>query len=103
MCDDLKNDTISTVWGNVRTSVLNIWFSRKSLISGTSSIHLIHSEDIPNIEIFPNPTSDILNFNTDKIKIISVKFLIKKEVLSNLLYPKIMKFQLAIYLWNLYF
>lgn len=73
MCVDLKNDTISTVWGDVRTGVLNIWFSRKSLISGTSSIHLIHSENIPNIEVFPNPTTDILNFKTDKIKIISVK------------------------------
>lgn len=51
----MRNDTMYAVWGDVRTGVLQIWFARKSLITGVTSVESIASENIPQVRFYPNP------------------------------------------------
>jgi hypothetical protein len=64
---DMLKDTLNAVWGDVRNGVLNIYFSRKSLREGTTEIQLLSSEKIDDINIYPNPTSSIINIEGSDI------------------------------------
>lgn len=55
MCIDLIKDTLNSVWGDVRNGVLNIYFSRKALKDGTTSIQVLSTEDLYSLHVFPNP------------------------------------------------
>ena len=61
----MAQDTLSAVWGDVRTGVLNIWFARKYLhVTDTSTdttstlVKSIASELLPDVQIYPNPASE---------------------------------------------
>ena len=51
----MNADTLYAVWGDVRTSKLNIWFAKTSLLTGVTGVQLLSTEQIPQIKIYPNP------------------------------------------------
>ena len=51
------NDTLYCVWGDVRSGNLCIYLNKTSLISGTSSNSLIHS-DSKSLIVYPNPATN---------------------------------------------
>ncbi len=97
MCIDLIKDTLNSIWGDVRNGVLNIYFSRKALRDGTTSIQLLSSEKWEELMLYPNPAHDKIYFTGPAIKSISIfssegKLLDKIEPIdvsfSILKYPK---------------
>ncbi|MCH2224566.1 MAG: T9SS type A sorting domain-containing protein [Crocinitomicaceae bacterium] len=52
-----QGDTLYTIWGDVRTGVLNIFLNKLNVLDGTSSIHEVYQSQPL---IFPNPTSDVI-------------------------------------------
>lgn len=68
----MMHDTIYAVWGDVRTTKLNIFFAKRALRSGTTSIQLLQSENLPDIKIFPNPGTDIIHFTGNEIEEVNV-------------------------------
>jgi Secretion system C-terminal sorting domain len=85
----IANDTLSTIWGDVRTGVLNIWFTRRDLhTGGGTGIRKIISESLPTAVIFPNPATNVLNVSATGIKTISLydeegKLLMEQTVASD--------------------
>ena len=54
----MAQDTLSAVWGDVRTGALNIWFSRRAMRTGvTTMVKNIATEQMPGVNIYPNPGS----------------------------------------------
>ena len=74
MCVKLVYDTLYAVWGDTRTGKLNIWFQRMPVYGDTGgvSIKLIHSEEIPLINIITNPVSSTLTIDGNDIKSILI-------------------------------
>ncbi len=68
----MLNDTLYAVWGEVRTGILQIWFSKSALLTGVTSVELISQEEIPSVSIFPNPSTDILKLKGDPVMSIRV-------------------------------
>ncbi len=56
MSIQLENDKIHTVWGDVRTNVLNIWYQRLQTDGTNLGIENIASEERPEVIVFPNPS-----------------------------------------------
>jgi len=61
----MAQDTLSAVWGDVRTGVLNIWLARKylhvtdtAIDTGSTVVKNIVSEQLPMVHIYPNPGSE---------------------------------------------
>ncbi len=67
MCIKLVNDTLNAVWGDTRNGKLNIWFQRMDMGGMILSQHLISSERIPEIKIFPNPATSNITIMGEKI------------------------------------
>ncbi len=55
MCIKFVDDTLSAVWGDTRTGKLNIWFQRMTLNGTIVSIRQLSSENMPDVETYPNP------------------------------------------------
>jgi len=54
----MAQDTLSAVWGDVRTGVLNIWFARRDMHTGlTTILRNIVSEPLPGVNLYPNPAN----------------------------------------------
>ncbi|NOZ35993.1 MAG: T9SS type A sorting domain-containing protein [Chlorobi bacterium] len=92
MCIKLVNDTLNAVWGDTRDGTLNIWFERKAVGGTVLFTGQLGSEDVPQIEICPNPfTSEIIikGSTIKQVKIYNQKgqliLLQKKQYQSNLL------------------
>lgn len=58
-CIAFDQDTMSVVWGDVRTGRVNIWFQRITKSGTVLSARQIAQEDTP-VNIYPNPCSDVL-------------------------------------------
>lgn len=56
MCTELVGDTLYAVWGDVRTSKLNIFMSKTNINDAYSSISEVYEKKF--IDAYPNPTSD---------------------------------------------
>jgi hypothetical protein len=63
----LRSDTLYAVWGDVRTNVLNIWFERKGMNSSVTGMVLLTDDAIPAVNIYPNPSQNILYFSGEKV------------------------------------
>jgi hypothetical protein len=72
MCVQLADDMINAVWGDPRNGKLNIWFQRLSLDGVFSSIHQIASEQLPAVNISPNPFNDEIVVEGKSIKAVTV-------------------------------
>jgi hypothetical protein len=68
MTIDMVNDTMYAVWGDDRTNTLNIWFAKKALLTNTpTSVQLIATEEFPQISVYPNPATDVINFKGEAV------------------------------------
>ncbi|PIP55363.1 MAG: hypothetical protein COX07_00330 [Bacteroidetes bacterium CG23_combo_of_CG06-09_8_20_14_all_32_9] len=72
MCIKLINDTLSVVWGDVRTGRLNIWFQRMTLNGAIVSVYQLASENIPSAKIFPNPITNSIFIEAKKMKQVTI-------------------------------
>ena len=64
----LENDLISAVWGDMRNGFMNIWFAQFSLEGVVNSVRKISSEAIPDVEIYPNPSTDGITVKGEGIR-----------------------------------
>jgi hypothetical protein len=79
----MAQDTMSAVWGDVRTGVLNIWFERRAMRTGvTTIIKSIVNEKIPEVNIYPNPVSKYLTVEGDGIINLTLCDLSGRQVLQ---------------------
>jgi hypothetical protein len=60
----LLNDTLYTVWGDVRTGNLSVYLNKKALVSGIQSVSMIHG-DQKEVLIYPNPTDNEIHLKND--------------------------------------
>jgi len=56
MCSELVGDTLYAVWGDVRTSKLNIFMSKTNINTAYSNVSTILEKKF--ISVYPNPTSN---------------------------------------------
>ncbi|RLD51473.1 MAG: hypothetical protein DRI94_05975, partial [Bacteroidetes bacterium] len=68
MCIKLVNDTLNAVWGDTRNGKLNIWFEQKTIDGTILNVKQLSSEEIPKIEIFPNPFVFEINIKAKDIR-----------------------------------
>jgi len=59
MCINFVDDTLAAVWGDVRTGKLNVWFQRLDPTGVILSTIQISSETVPQVSVYPNPSSDL--------------------------------------------
>lgn len=78
----LQRDTVYAVWGDVRTGLLNVWFEKKVPGSNTPSSITLLSEDPLVVNIYPNPTTDVLNFSGEKVTEVAVTNMVGQVVLN---------------------
>lgn len=72
MCIKLVDDTLNAVWGDTRNGKLNIWFQRTSIDGVIQLIHQLSSEDMPVVNVFPNPVKSELTIEGIHLKQIIV-------------------------------
>ena len=77
----MAQDTMSAVWGDVRTGALNIWFSRRSMSNGSmiNVQQLIH-EALPVVNIYPNPARDYIIVEGEDLQNISLYDIAGKQI-----------------------
>ena len=61
MCVKFKSDTLNVVWGDPRNGKLNIWFQRMTMDGKPLSVSKITADNTPAVEVFPNPTTLLIN------------------------------------------
>jgi len=62
LCVEMRNDTLNTVWGDVRNNKLEIWFQRTDAHTGLPvSIFNLTDERATDILIYPNPASEFIS------------------------------------------
>lgn len=86
MCAELVGDTLYAVWGDVRTSKLNIFMSKTNINDAYSSISEVYEKKF--ITAFPNPTSDYvylkdINNNTNYNILNSLGEIVSKGAYQN--------------------
>lgn len=82
----MAQDTMSAVWGDMRTGVLNIWFQRRAMLTGiTTGIQKITSEKIPSVNIYPNPADNYLTIEGEGVTEIILNDINGKEVLKHII------------------
>jgi Secretion system C-terminal sorting domain len=76
MCVEMVDDTISVVWGDVRTGLLKIWFQRLNSEGEVLSLIELAQTEEESFSVFPNPCYDRLNLDVksyDSYKIVDSK------------------------------
>jgi hypothetical protein len=68
----MAQDTLSAVWGDVRTGVLNIWFNRMAVNGPTTGIKKLVSEKAPEIELYPNPSGNSITIKAGGLQQLAV-------------------------------
>ncbi len=68
----IQNDTIYSSWGDTRDGRLNIWFQKLTTDGIVISVQQISSEFIPEIFIYPNPTSSSISIEGEDLEKINV-------------------------------
>ena len=80
----MHQDTMSAIWGDVRTGVLNIWFVHKSMLTKTKKTKAMKlvSEHIPEVNIYPNPVGSSFTLQGEGIEAIELYDMSGKRVLE---------------------
>lgn len=68
----MAQDTVSAVWGDVRTGVLNIWFNRMAVNGPSTGIKKLVNEKAPGIDIYPNPSGNAITIKGEDILTVTV-------------------------------
>ena len=67
MCVEMEQDTIYATWGDTKNGYLNIWFNKLAANNtGNTSIHLIGSESVEQVTLFPNPATNFISPKENK-------------------------------------
>lgn len=82
MCIKLQKDTLNAVWGDTRDGKLNIWFQNMAVNGTILSVKQISSEEIPEVFIYPNPTTSIINIENENLKRVIVYDMNGKIIIS---------------------
>jgi len=83
MCVNLVDDTLAAVWGDVRASgKLNVWFQRLDPNGAILSTIQISSEVIPQVSLYPNPSSDLVSIEAKNLIAIKVLSQNGQEVIN---------------------
>ena len=82
MCIKMKNDTLNAVWGDTRNGKLNIWFQRMATNGMVLSVQQISSEQIPEILIYPNPTTSIVTIENKSLRTVNVYDFNGKKIMA---------------------
>lgn len=72
MCVDLSEDTITAVWGDVRSGIVTIYMYRASANEGPVSSNAIVEETIPYFDYAPNPFDDQISISTKGLEKVAV-------------------------------
>jgi len=82
----MAQDTMTAVWGDVRTGVLNVWFARRSMhpdtTATTTTITKIVTERIPVVNIYPNPGNRLITIEAAGMSSITLNDLSGKVMLE---------------------
>lgn len=68
----LSNDTLYTVWGDVQSGDLNIWFHSRSTDGTVLSAYHLNSEPRPSATIYPNPFLSSVTVKAPQIGKVSI-------------------------------
>ena len=68
MCVKFVNDTLYAVWGDTRNGKLNIWFQKTDVRGNITAVKQIQNENIPVVNIFPNPVRSRITIEAKGIK-----------------------------------
>jgi len=69
----MAQDTLTAAWGDVRTGALNIWLTRRNMSTGAvSGVQNIVSEKLPDVNIYPNPTTSSITIEGDDLEKVSL-------------------------------
>lgn len=79
----MQDDTLNAVWGDTRDGELNIWFQRMGIDGTVLSVQQISSQKIPEVFIYPNPTTFLVYVENENLNVISVYDSNGKEIISN--------------------
>lgn len=77
----MQNDTLNAAWGDTRNGKLNIWFQSMSVDGTVLSVQQISSENIPDIFIYPNPTTSTIFVENENLKGIAVYDINGREII----------------------
>ena len=70
---ELRNDTMYAVWGDVRDSVLNVWFNMKGMGTPSSTTGILLTDGaIPAVNIYPDPAHDVLYISGEKVNEVTI-------------------------------
>ncbi len=73
LSQQVVDDTLYIAWGDTRTGFLNIWFDRIDIKTGnTVGITSLAKTEIPFLEIFPNPATDVVEVNIKQEELIEI-------------------------------
>lgn len=72
MCAQLQNDTVHSVWGDVRSGKLEIWYQKTALGTKQSSSRVISAEQLVQVKAYPVPAGNQLFFEGEDILEIGV-------------------------------
>ena len=82
MCIKMQNDTLNAVWGDTRNGKLNIWFQRMATNGTVLNVQQISSEKIPEIFIYPNPTTSIVTIEDKSLRKVNVYDIIGQKIMT---------------------
>lgn len=68
----MAQDTVSAVWGDVRTGVLNIWFNRMAVNGPSTGIKKLVNEKAPGVDIYPNPSGNAITIKGEDMLTVTV-------------------------------
>ena len=85
MCAAMCHDTLNAVWGDVLGNKLNIYFTRKALRSGATTVQKLTEEFSPQVSIAPNPAKDWIVVESKDALSISIFDIAGKRLLNQLL------------------
>ena len=79
----MAHDTLSAVWGDVRTGVLNIWFNRMAVHDpANTGIRKLISEQLPDVELYPNPSGNFITIKAEGMVMVKLFDIAGKQVLQ---------------------
>jgi hypothetical protein len=84
MCVKLQNDTLNAAWGDARDGEINIWFQQMATNGTVLNVQQIASEEIPEVFIYPNPTTSIVNIENKSLQKVIVYDINGKIIMTRL-------------------
>jgi hypothetical protein len=79
----MAQDTLTAVWGDVRTGKLNIWFERTAVKTGShSGVRNIVNETLPDVDIYPSPAKSNITISGTAIISVAIYDISGKKIMD---------------------